>query len=571
MSTPRVGIALLAVVLMVATAVAIATTGGVVAEPTAPASVHEDPPDLGLDSCADDPPDEHADPESDAMGWYDGLWYDEPIDVDQSDGLTEDELDTVIARTMARWEALRCLQFEHDVPIEVIDRGTYQDEYQETEVSDDVRLFENARAQALFVVDGETDAIAEDRANRGESVMGFYDIGADEIVLVAEGEEVVVDEPVLGHELGHALQAQHFGLDGFGSETTDGELAHLGLIEGEVSFVQRVYESHCDGGAWDGECLTPPGEPTEPGIANWGLFLQTYHPYADGPGFAYDVYQSGGWDAVGDLHDATPASAKEVMYPDLHGTFETENPSVPDRSTDDWERIEYAQNRTHDRVGEPALFSAFMYPGLDDGTSGQLIDPQELFNFVGVNELDPMDPYNYEHRYTDGWVGDRFVPYVPAGADRSDSPEVAYTYAINFEDGAEAGTFLEGYEALLDLWGAEAVPLAEEASDGTAYRIDEGDRFAGAYWVERADRQVTLVHAPSVDDLSSVDDSLDVTEATSTPTPTPDATPTPTSAPSPAPSPTPTPGTEGIPGFSVALAVVALIAMAAGAARVRRR
>jgi len=36
--------------------------------------------------ATDDPP---ADPDEDVIGWEDGVWYDESIDVNQSDGLTD--------------------------------------------------------------------------------------------------------------------------------------------------------------------------------------------------------------------------------------------------------------------------------------------------------------------------------------------------------------------------------------------------------------------------------------------------------------------------------------------------
>ncbi|HKL30417.1 MAG TPA: hypothetical protein VJ898_14260, partial [Natrialbaceae archaeon] len=55
------------------------------------------------------------DPDEDVIGWENGYWYDESIDVDQSDGLSDAELDRFVARTMARVERIRGLEFRENV------------------------------------------------------------------------------------------------------------------------------------------------------------------------------------------------------------------------------------------------------------------------------------------------------------------------------------------------------------------------------------------------------------------------------------------------------------------------
>ena len=62
----------------------------------------------------------------DAIGWENGYWYDDPVDVTTSDGLNESELSAVTARTMARIEHIRDREFESTVPVEVISRAEYR-------------------------------------------------------------------------------------------------------------------------------------------------------------------------------------------------------------------------------------------------------------------------------------------------------------------------------------------------------------------------------------------------------------------------------------------------------------
>ena len=61
------------------------------------------PPAGGSDTVAT-PNDDFDDPERDVLGWEDGYWYSESIDVDQSDGLSDEEIDAYVARAMARVE-----------------------------------------------------------------------------------------------------------------------------------------------------------------------------------------------------------------------------------------------------------------------------------------------------------------------------------------------------------------------------------------------------------------------------------------------------------------------------------
>jgi hypothetical protein len=60
------------------------------------------------------------DPMTDELGWENGYWYDEPLSVTTADGLNESEREAVVARTMARVERVRGLEFEQSVPVSVI-------------------------------------------------------------------------------------------------------------------------------------------------------------------------------------------------------------------------------------------------------------------------------------------------------------------------------------------------------------------------------------------------------------------------------------------------------------------
>lgn len=111
--------------------------------------------------CAATPPDGDTE---DVVGWVDGFWYNEPVEIEDPDELTEDELEDLIARTAARVEALRCLTFAEVPPAEMVTREEYQadlESFYEEEVTAEDADFYNAQFAALLMVGTEEDAINE--------------------------------------------------------------------------------------------------------------------------------------------------------------------------------------------------------------------------------------------------------------------------------------------------------------------------------------------------------------------------------------------------------------------------
>ncbi|WP_269449507.1 Hvo_1808 family surface protein [Halobacterium sp. CBA1126] len=197
---------------------------------------------------------DYADPAGDALGWEGGYWHNESIPVTVEDGLNESERRMVVDRSMARVEHLRGIEFDERVPVDVISRTTYREEYTGGgNASDAMATFDNVKFEALFLVGERNDSLAVQDDNRGSNVLGFYSPREDRIVVISESETPTIDENTLGHELMHALQFRNFEAN-FSSPTRDKANAHNGLIEGEASFLDGRYGEHC-GDEW--ECATP--------------------------------------------------------------------------------------------------------------------------------------------------------------------------------------------------------------------------------------------------------------------------------------------------------------------------
>ncbi|WP_306055306.1 Hvo_1808 family surface protein [Natronococcus wangiae] len=406
--------------------------------------------------------------------------HDDTFEFDDQTRFTEAQLEAVTYRSMARVEVLRGLKFEHDVELEVISREEYRERRGDRA---NASAFRNELWRGAFVVDGETDVNRAFDDLYGEAVQGYY--SDDRIVLVADdADEIRIDRETLVHELVHALQDQHFGLERRGT-TVDDRRAEVGLLEGEANYVAHLYEQRC-GETW--QCTADPEQTSaefDEGSFNLGLFLSIYAPYAEGPSFVAHLHETGGWDAVDRAHDERPTSTSQVIHPDRYPDTDPVDVEVRDRSSDEWEPYADDGEPRTETIGEATLFGTLWANGAIDRPLTE-----------GGTEL---APYNYSHPATEGWAGDTFQAY------RDEDGRTAHVWALAWESDADAAAFADAYRKLLEENGAEPVADSGVVNTGAViYRIADDEPFAGAYRVTVTDETVEIVGAPSVDDLEAV-------------------------------------------------------------------
>ncbi len=435
---------------------------------------------------------DYQDPETDVLGWEQGYWYNETLSLTSDDGLNETELDRVVARSMARVEHLRGLEFEESVPVEVVSRATYREEYASGgNTTEQLRTFDNVKFEALFLVGENRDSLEVQQSNRGSNVLGFYSPRDDRIVVVSESEEPQVTETTLGHELVHALQDQHFDLVNSSGTTRDAHNARNGVVEGDARYVDSIYDSRC-GLAWN--CTTQSGGGGDGGDLHLGIYLMKYFPYSDGPSFVDSLRSGDDWSAVNDVYDELPASAEQVIYPQKYREDAPTNVSLADESSDEWTRVSPPDRKPYGEVGQASLTAMFAYPAYDESRQSAVVSPREFLNLNENGEVNSSDPINYDIRYTEGWDGDKLWVY------ENDAGERGYAWRLAWDSEADAEEFADGYRSLLEYWGAEQV----EGSDDV-YRIAENESaFADAFYVHVEGDTVTIVNAPTREGLSDV-------------------------------------------------------------------
>ncbi|WP_135820544.1 Hvo_1808 family surface protein [Halostella litorea] len=399
--------------------------------------------------------------DEDPLGWEDGRWYDDGVDVDASDGLDERELEAVTARAKARVERIRGLEFEGDVSVEVISRAEFRER---GGLGRSYSAHDDQVWEAALLVGEDTTAQAAFGEVYGGSVAGYYSGGR--IVVVADDPDVAaVSRETLVHELVHALQAQHLRLGGSAS-SVDGRRAATALVEGDANYVMDRYEERC-GSEWD--CIERAQRGSSSRSYNRGLFVATFLPYSDGPELVSDLRERGGWDAVDGAYDDMPASTEQVIHPERYPDEKPVDVTVPDRSADGWERFGGTET-----LGEATLYATFRHNG---------VIPEDHLTSDARR-------YNYSHPITDGWAGDTVVPYRSGG-------EFGYVFESEWDTVADAREFAGAYRDLLGERDATAV------GDGV-YRVPEDDAFGDAFRVVREGRTVRVVNAPTVDDLPAV-------------------------------------------------------------------
>ncbi len=435
--------------------------------------------------------------DNELIGCWNGIHYSEDIDIDQGDGLTESELETVTHQKMARVEHLRERPFKEEVTVDTLTREEFQaDRAGDDEETDAEREFNRWNDQvwkALFVVgEDESSAEAIDTVFGG-AVAGFYSPAQERVVIVVdEGEDLQIDGSTLVHELAHAMQDQYHDLGDarYTGDSQDADLAVDGIVEGEVVHLEELYDERCDA-EWT--CLDEPdsdGGGGGPADLNFGILQTVLQPYSDGPFYAAQLIEENGWDAVNETMNDPPETTSEVIHrePD----YETTEIAFEDTAENGWETYPNQGIDGAETAGEASMFVMFWYQAFEYGASTLADDPQSAVNVhLDIDdELRTRTAYNYAHSSTDGWAGDELYPYRN---DAGDEERDGYVWVTEWQTEADAAEFHETYLGLLDHHGADA-------RDDGVLDVADGD-FRGAYGVEHDGTTVTIAHAPEPADV----------------------------------------------------------------------
>jgi hypothetical protein len=361
-------------------------------------------------------------------------------------------------------QQLRGLDFKAPVPIVVKTRDQAQqviiDEIARDHSDEDLRIGGLSGAMTGLFPAG-IDLKRETLKLLRSQIAGFYEPHTKQMVLVESeagfgfwnGAAKIVThrdpagEMLLAHELTHALQDQHFGMDGMLESVKnnddrslalkcvaegDATLAGFGEIAGGldstkvdliVSKLANLQET------FDAQFTDVPE----------GLSTPLLFQYSGGTRFVAEAWHRGGWAGVDAIYKRPPTSSQQIMQPTLYFA----HPSPP-------AEINLA--------GYQDILKGWKQ--VDDDTYGELL--------IGIILKRNLPPHAPVLNVMPHWAGDRILVFEKGSA-------LTLVWFITFHDSASAARFAAGYADVLENLRDEKNPHRVEARSATVLIVISQD------------------------------------------------------------------------------------------------
>jgi len=452
-----------------------------------------------------------ADPEEDVIGWENGYWYNESLALSTEDGYNKTEIDRILARSMARVEQLRGLEFNETPEVNFVPQeefGAYSsDRLSEStaNVTAKDRLHQNTKFEALFLTPEDESYFADRIANEesGGATAAFYtsqgipelDVNAGDIAIVVSepGQVDLFSESTLGHELVHRLQDANLDvLNEFrGGPTEEAANLNTSLTEADATLVGQRYSQRC-GGEWD--CLPTPegGAGSILDFENPGLVMYGLGPYSETAQLFASADERGGPEAMNALYEDPPISTEQLLHP---GDYPEDTPAeieYTDTSTEEWSVQTFEEGVNYATFGEIGIFTMLYNPSLET-LSTVLMNPN--YPFEGVQSPSRFD---FTHPASVGWDGDKMFVYT--NETSAETNETGYVWETRWDTEADAEEFANAYTTIL----TEYAEASEVEDWENVYRPSDRSGFDDAFYIETSGTAVTIVNAPAAGDLSEI-------------------------------------------------------------------
>ncbi len=257
-------------------------------------------------------------------------------------------------------------------------------------------------------------------------VAGFYDPDKKEMVVLSRsGALGPTERTTYAHELTHALQDQHFGLEGLEIDAVgqgDRGLARLALVEGDATLVMTYWAQQHLSQAELIQLLEESQDPKAlavlqrmPAVLRESLLF----PYSAGLQFVLTIQAREGWAGVDAAFRRPPDSTEQVLHPTAFGLGggareEPEVVTIPDEL--------------------PARLGSGWDEALED-TAGEFLLRLWLQEVGGLQEAAATAA-------AAGWAGDRVALY-------EDGDRFAIVLATTWDSTADAAEFADALNGLV--------------------------------------------------------------------------------------------------------------------------
>jgi hypothetical protein len=271
-------------------------------------------------------------------------------------------------------------------------------------------------------------------------VIGFYNPDTKQMVIIqrphdhasldVQGSGPGMGAMVLAHELTHALQDQHFGIEKMLNRVKDNDDQTLALkcvAEGDATLAGfgyvagRLQPANVESLVNQLDAL-PANSAVQGHDIPLAITVPMMFQYSGGSRFVAEAWRHGGWSAVDQLYRNPPRSSQQIMQPELY--FDHPAPPV---------RIEL--------TGYEDLLRG--WKKVDDDTYGEL-----LLKLIFERNL---APHAQAFTTLPRWAGDRIITLQKG-------KELTLLWLIAFHDQAAAEEFARAYAQVLYHLGSTSNP-----------------------------------------------------------------------------------------------------------------
>ena len=238
------------------------------------------------------------------------------------------QIDAVVAQV----PPIRQLQTTKDVPYQFITRDDFRNyliSAADEDTTPEWRAAEERFLKRLGLLPADADLNTLLLDLYTAEVAAYYQPQNGTFYIIQTGQPFgPADKVTTAHEYTHALQDQHFDLEGVRIKDPaagDAALAQLSVIEGDATLTSQEWMianmSEQEQLQLLNEAL---GQLNQDQLANMPLILrrQLEFPYTEGFLFTRDIYGLGGYDAVNQAIQTPPQSTEQILHSDKYYNHE---------------------------------------------------------------------------------------------------------------------------------------------------------------------------------------------------------------------------------------------------------
>src|SRR6202022_1952421 len=172
-----------------------------------------------------------------------------------------------------------------------------------------------------------------------EQAAAFYDYDKKKL-FITETTSAETQEPVLAHELSHAIADQNFNLGKYirqGRKSDDGATARMAVMEGQATWLMSEYLARKTGQSLKDSpalvsmmsSMSESGAGQYPIFESAPLYLRTtlVFPYTKGMLFQHAVFQRDGAASFAEVFQKPPLSTQQILHAEKY--FEGVKPTEP--------------------------------------------------------------------------------------------------------------------------------------------------------------------------------------------------------------------------------------------------